>query len=211
MLLIEVIDVKKYINNRLLFCCRELKLEGRGLYVIKGPNGCGKTTFLRMLFGKDKDFKGAIKNTFESKVMLPQQPYFFKGSVLYNLSLGLKQSGLVKAQEILSRFSISPEAEVNSLSLGQRQLVAFLRAFCINSEVLFLDEPDTYLDDQAKNFMFQLISQHAAKRCIVAVTHDPAIAVSAGTIRFQDGYVKFSTDHDFDITTSLSSKIKFCC
>lgn len=188
--LIEVKNVEKYIGNKLLFYCESLKFEKRGLYIIKGPNGCGKTTFLRMLFGKDGDFKGVIKNAFDKRVMLPQQPYFFKGNVLYNISLGAKHDGLAKARKVLDKFSIAPDAHISSLSLGQKQLVAFLRAFYIDSEVLFLDEPDTYLDSRVKNFMFELISQDSSKRCIIAVTHDSTIAVPARTIWFEDCQIK---------------------
>ncbi|WP_341534571.1 ATP-binding cassette domain-containing protein [Caldicoprobacter guelmensis] len=182
-------NVEKYIGDKLLFYCESLKFEKKGLYIIKGPNGCGKTTFLKMLFGKDRDFKGVIKNTFDKRVMLPQQPYFFKGSVLYNISLGARDSVLAKACRVMDEFSIDPGASIFSLSLGQRQLVAFLRAFYADADVLFLDEPDTYLDGRVRNFVFELIWQDSNNRCIIAVTHDSTIAVPAITIRFEDCHI----------------------
>lgn len=47
MSLIEVVNVKKSFENRELFECKNLTFEKRGLYIVKGPNGCGKTTFLK--------------------------------------------------------------------------------------------------------------------------------------------------------------------
>lgn len=190
MFLIEVKNVEKYFGGKLLFSCKSLEFDKKGLYIIKGPNGCGKTTFLRMLFGKDKDFRGIIKNTFDKNIMLSQQPYFFKGSVFYNLSLSLKPKKLKEAEEILKIFSISKSLNINSLSLGQKQLVAFLRAFYIDSDVIFLDEPDSYLDEKVKQFIYEKISQDALNRCIIMVTHNQLINIPSKIVYFEENQIK---------------------
>lgn len=187
--MIEVKEVEKYFGDRLLFRCRSLKFEDKGLYIIRGPNGCGKTTFLRMLFGKDRNFKGSIETTFSKKIMLPQQPYFFKGSAVYNLSLSLKEKPLKEAIKVLKTFSIDPNLNVHSLSLGQRQLVAFLRAFYIKSDVLFLDEPDSYLSNAIKDFIFEKIREDAQNRCIIMVTHNSQEIENAKIIYFKNNQI----------------------
>ncbi|AZT90953.1 ATP-binding cassette domain-containing protein [Caldicellulosiruptor changbaiensis] len=187
--MIEVKEVEKYFGDRLLFRCKNLKFDNKGLYIIRGPNGCGKTTFLRMLFGKDSDFKGMIKNTFNKKVMLSQQPYFFKGSAAYNLSLSLKDQPLKEAIKILKAFSIDPNLNIHSLSLGQKQLVAFLRAFYIESDVLFLDEPDSYLDSSVRNFIFEKIEKDAQNRCIIMVTHNSQMVACSKLVYFEDNQI----------------------
>ncbi|WAM34474.1 ATP-binding cassette domain-containing protein [Caldicellulosiruptor morganii] len=188
--MIEVKEVEKFFEDRFLFRCENLKFENKGLYIIKGPNGCGKTTFLMMLFGKDRNFNGIIENTFYEKVMLPQQPYFFKGSVLYNLSLSLKGELLREAINILKAFSIDPDLNIHSLSLGQKQLVAFLRVFFAKSDVLFLDEPDSYLGSAVKDFIFDRIEKDARNRCIIVVTHDSWETKHAKEIYFENNQIK---------------------
>jgi tungstate transport system ATP-binding protein len=189
MSLIEVVNVKKSFENRELFECKNFTFEKRGLYIVKGPNGCGKTTFLKMLFGKDKEYSGRIHNLFKKNIMLPQQPYFFKGSVEYNLALALSHEKLKTSQQVLKMFGVPIKANINQLSAGQRQLVSFLRAFYVPSDVLFLDEPDSFLDKDVKEFVYKLIEDEAQKRCIIVVTHHQGAALKGNVIRFENGQI----------------------
>lgn len=86
-------------------------------------------------------------------------------------------------------FAIDPYANINSLSLGQKQLVAFLRAFYIESDVLFLDEPDSYLDSSVRNFIFEKVEKDAQNRCIIMVTHNSQMVACSKLVYFEDNQI----------------------
>lgn len=58
--MIEISDLSKSFDGRKLFYIDRLVLPKRGLILIKGENGCGKTTFLNIIFLMDMDYSGNI-------------------------------------------------------------------------------------------------------------------------------------------------------
>jgi len=134
--------------------------------VVFGPNGSGKSTLLRIASLLERPGRGRIfyrgdevswKTGLDVRrrlVLLLQRPYLFRGNVEKNVLFGLKVRGTPKP-EIRKRldgaarmFSLGPllDRDARKLSGGEAQRVNLARAFILEPDILFLDEPFSALD-----------------------------------------------------------------
>ena len=168
----------------------------RGEFVsLFGPNGCGKTTFLKILVGMDKEYQGTIgiagKLPEHANVgIVPQNsndallPW---RTVLENIALPLELHRLSHRErerairEFIAEVGIELPLSMYPyrLSGGQKQLVAIIRALIGKPDLLVLDEPFISLD-----FGHTILVQEAlfrlwqfTKTTTFLVTHDLLSAV----------------------------------
>jgi ABC-2 type transport system ATP-binding protein len=165
-----------------------LSINSGEIFGILGPNGAGKTTTLEILEGlKDVDGGSASinsidisKNPYKVKefigVQLQSNEYFdnMTLSELLNLFSALynkKNDPLT----LLKKVSLSDKANsyANELSGGQKQRFSIACALVNNPLVLFLDEPTTGLDPQAKRSLWDLITNlNNLGMTIILTTHN---------------------------------------
>ncbi len=156
--------------------------------IILGPNGAGKSLFLRLCHGLIEPTEGSVNwfgpaaGTPENyQAMVFQKPVMLRRSVLENLHFGLKCRGIPKSKREpiieqivektgLSRLSKTP---ARSLSSGEQQRLALGRAWSLEPEVLFLDEPTANLDPAATHVVEEIINTiKNSGTTIVMSTHD---------------------------------------
>tara|TARA_B110000014_G_C20123368_1_gene596535 strand:- start:994 stop:1758 length:765 start_codon:yes stop_codon:yes gene_type:complete len=158
------------------------------VYGILGPNGAGKTTTLEMLEGlNDIDGGSALingidvsKNTFKVKeiigVQLQANEYFDKLNLTELLILFSKlYSQEVNSDELLKKVDLfdKSKAKPEELSGGQKQRFSIACALVNNPKILFLDEPTTGLDPQAKRNLWSLVKElNTSGMTIVLTTHN---------------------------------------
>lgn len=131
-----------------------------------GPNGAGKTTLLQVLAGLVRPLRGEIlfqgasvrgesNLAYRRRIsMVFQEPLLFDTTVFGNVASGLKIRGMLRqviaerTTRQLNRFGISHSADRSAwtLSGGEAQRTSLARAFAVNPEILFLDEPFASLD-----------------------------------------------------------------
>lgn len=165
-----------------------LKINAGEIYGILGPNGAGKTTTLEMLEGlTDIDSGEAYvdgisvkKDPFTVKkvigVQLQANEYFDNLSLVELITLfGALYGQQTDAMELLSRVHLSEKAKAKpaNLSGGQKQRFSIACALVNEPKILFLDEPTTGLDPQAKRNLWDLVTElNSTGMTIVLTTHN---------------------------------------
>lgn len=161
-----------------------LQIESGKIIGLLGPNGSGKTTFIKLLAGLLEKDSGEIViagNTvgIETKKIvsyLPERPYF---------SPGMKVKETVEffrdfyedfeektAYEMLERLKISPKDRIRSLSKGTREKVQLVLVMSRKAKLYLLDEPMGGVDPAARDYILQtILSNYSEDASVIISTH----------------------------------------
>jgi tungstate transport system ATP-binding protein len=156
--------------------------------VILGPNGAGKSVLMRLCHGLLRPSAGAViwqgaanGARPRGQAMVFQRPVMLRRSALANITYGLKLAGIapgervLRARDVLEVVGLLHVAErpARVLSGGEQQRLALARAWALNPEVLFLDEPTANLDPGAARDIESIIAAiHASGTKIIMTTHN---------------------------------------
>lgn len=160
---------------------------GRSTLIV-GPNGAGKSLLLRVCHGLITPTAGTVRWTgangadpAKAQAMVFQRPVMLRRSVTANVHYALKLRHVPKAErvrrvdEVLGLTGLRRHADkpARVLSYGEQQKLALARAWALEPQVLFLDEPTASLDPAATHAIETIIGQiRAGGTRIFMVTHD---------------------------------------
>jgi tungstate transport system ATP-binding protein len=161
--------------------------------VVLGANGAGKSVLLRLCHGLLQPTEGRISWEPSPKrvrqAMVFQRPVLLRRSALANVTHALALGGISRCErversrEALRKVGLEHLAERSArvLSGGEQQRLALARAWALQPEVLFLDEPTANLDPAAGREVEAIIQAiHEAGTKIVMTTHNLAQARRIG-------------------------------
>jgi len=157
------------------------------VFGILGPNGAGKTTTLEMIEGLKGitsgsvilDGKDVAKETFAVKSIIGvqlQSSAFFEGLNLRELldTFASLYNRKVDSMELLKDVQLEEKAKAQhkELSGGQKQRFSITAALVNDPKILFLDEPTTGLDPQARRNLWELVQEiNKRGKTVVLTTH----------------------------------------
>lgn len=186
-------------DNKMILHDIELEIPSNKISVIIGANGCGKSTLLKTLAKLIKPSSGEI--TLDGKVIrkippkqlarvlgiLPQSPVVPEGITVADLIgrgrfphqtllSGWSKKDYEAVAEAMEIMNITEFAnhDIDALSGGQRQRVWIAMALAQQTDILFLDEPTTFLDITYQVEILDLLTDLNRKfsTTIVMVLHD---------------------------------------
>jgi tungstate transport system ATP-binding protein len=155
--------------------------------VLIGPNGSGKTTFLRVAMGLLAPSSGRIawggieQSPPIRRAIVFQRPVMLRRSAIGNLHLALESAEVPRSErqrravELLALVDLNGVGDrpARRLSGGEQQRLAIARALARKPRVLFLDEPTASLDPAATKAIEELIRSVSASGVkVIMATHD---------------------------------------
>jgi tungstate transport system ATP-binding protein len=188
---LQLDDVGYSVNGQRLIGDITLRFDPGPPTLVLGPNGAGKSLLLRLCHGLIEPSTGKVswlgpagrnpQSRRFDQAMVFQKPVLLRRSVLDNAEFPLKLRGLSlaarrdKAMAVLERVGLAGLAQrpARVLSGGEQQRLALARAWVLEPQILFLDEPSAALDPGATRQVEGIIeSISAGGTKIVMTTHD---------------------------------------
>lgn len=183
-------------GDRELFSRLDLQVSTGECLHIRGENGVGKTSLLRLLTGLASPESGEVlwsgvpikkeSSEYHSKLLFLGHRDALKEDLtaLENLRMYAAIDGIdlsdVEAFSTLWRFGLKGREDlpVNCLSAGQKKRVLMARMLTRRAQVWILDEPFNALDTQAVLELQSLIGQHLEGNGLVVLTSHQPLAIS---------------------------------
>jgi len=184
---VEISSVKKSYGNLKAVDGVSFSVDEGEIFALLGPNGAGKTTLIEILEGLRKRDEGIVKilgldpwengNLLHRRIgIIPQNFTFFNKATpreavkYYAILFGVN----VNPDGILKEVLLEDSASVlyENLSGGQRQKVGLALSLVNSPELLFLDEPTTGLDPNARRTIWEVIRGLRSKgKTVILTTH----------------------------------------
>lgn len=160
-----------------------IELKSGQVYAVTGRSGCGKTTLIReiirwIMVNMDERFKESVGYISQREVLYDELP-LVKMLKYYAVISGNQTN---KIDEVMRNVGLSASAKtkVKNLSGGQRRRAAFAMELLSEPYILFLDEPESGLDEATLNDILDLmISLKKEGKIIVCATHEEKIICKA--------------------------------
>lgn len=192
-------------NNEVLKQINMCFLQNR-LLALVGESGCGKSTIVGLLTGKNEGYTGSIQiggvelseineqSLMKNVTTVSHNCYLFKGTVRENLQMGNPKATDAELLEVLKKvqlydFLMEEQGldtllmeKASNLSGGQCQRLAMARALLHNSPIYIFDEATSNIDVESEELIMEQIRELAKTKTVIMISHRLANVVQADEI-----------------------------
>ncbi len=209
-------------GERLVLEGVDLRIEAGERLALVGPTGGGKSTLAKLAgrlydplsgsvhFGGVDLRQALLSHIRERIVVLPQEGFLFRGTVLENVALGRPGATLADARDAVRKLGLSdwvaslPQGEETDvgergshLSAGERQLVSLARAALTDPAVLIMDEATSSIDPGTERQAEAALAALAEGRTVIVIAHRLGAAERADRVAVvRDGALAELGSHD---------------
>ena len=182
--IIKIDDVNIHYDDKIILNNINLIIQKNKKIAFTGATGSGKTTLVKAIAGMKKHSNGKISLYSNHIAYVPQEPYFFDGTLLENIIFDnvndfnktkvnkiLKQCLLFDFIETLpNKLDTNIGHRASLLSGGQKQRLSLARALYFNSDIIILDEVTSALDNKVEYEIRQVID-NITDKTIIMIAH----------------------------------------
>jgi ABC-2 type transport system ATP-binding protein len=181
-------NVRKAYGSRVILDSLSIDFS-EGIYAIKGHNGVGKSTFLRLLSGSDIPDSGKIfikgidlnTNPVPAKEQLCYVP---DKALIYPFLTGIeflqfiakvrKATDLAGVESLIDAFKIHSylDTRIDDMSFGTKRKFMICSAFIVNTKVILMDEPTVGIDENSRSELLLRLTSWRESHVIVFASHD---------------------------------------
>lgn len=201
-------NVTKQLKGRLILNQVTINLQSGRIYGLKGPNGSGKTMFMRLVaglirpdtgqvlvdgkkLGSDMDFPESLGMLLENPAFLPNLTGLKNLEVLAQIK---GRTSITDVEMSLQRVGLDPKDRrtFRKFSLGMKQRLGIAGAIMESPEIILLDEPMNALDEAGIQQICQVIKQERTRGALIILScHDPKILenLSDEILQFNEGSI----------------------
>ncbi|WP_125154758.1 ABC transporter ATP-binding protein [Clostridium rectalis] len=183
-------------SEKLILKNLNLKIQRGNKLLIKGENGSGKSTFIKLLLGLYNPTEGNIfynnldimkinTHSLRSKIgIVSQNIFLFKGTVLENILYGEENKNRedvkrvikdLKLTEYINKLPKGLDTEISQntvgVSGGQAQVISFIRAMVSNKDVIILDEPISNVDTETREIILNVLRNKKTDGILIIISH----------------------------------------
>ncbi len=175
---------KSYKKNFPVLMDLNISIESGKIVGLLGPNGCGKSTLIKLISGILQADKGEIlvngekvgENTAAMVSYLPERPYFNpqqKVSELIKFFAEFYEDFRIDvAEKLLADLGINANKKIASLSKGNKEKVQLILVMARNAKLYLLDEPIAGVDPAARDYILStIVSNYNPDASIIITTH----------------------------------------